>query len=79
MGVANEILQIDAGWQKIETIIAGRKVKMAKRIMNKEPTALARRTLEKATEIRTEWVRETESILRDKIPNLAQHSWKRTN
>ena len=35
MGVANEILQIDAGWQKIEKIIAGRKIKMAKRIMDK--------------------------------------------
>ena len=79
MGVANEILQIDAGWQKIETIIFGRKIKMEKRIMDKEPTALARRTLEKAVETRTEWVRETEGILRDRIPNLQRHNWRRIN
>ena len=48
MGVANEILQIDAGWNKIEAVIAARKIKMAKRIMSKEPGALARRTMEKA-------------------------------
>ena len=71
MGVANEILQIDAGWSKIETVIAARKIKMTKRIMSKEPNAHARRTMEKAIQIRTEWVRETESILKDRIPNLA--------
>ena len=35
MGVANEILQIDAGWCRIETLVAARKVKLAKRIMSK--------------------------------------------
>ena len=79
MGVANEILQIDAGWSKIETVIAARKIKIAKRIMSKEPSALARRTMEKAIEIRTEWTRETEGILKDRIPNLAMQSWKRVN
>ena len=43
MGVANEILQIDAGWNRIETVITARKIKMTKRIMSKEPNALARR------------------------------------
>ena len=52
---------------------------MAKRIMSKDPDALARRTLEKAIQIRTEWVRETEGILKDRLPNLAKQSWKRVN
>ena len=29
IGVANEILQIDAGWSRIETVTAVRKVKLA--------------------------------------------------
>ena len=37
MGVANEILQIDAGWCRIETLVAARKVKLAKRVMSKNP------------------------------------------
>ena len=44
---------------------------MTKRIISKEPSALARRTMEKAIQIRNEWVRKTESILKDRIPNLA--------
>ena len=48
MGTANEILQVDAGWSRIETLIAARKVKMVKRIVDKEPGAIVRRILEKA-------------------------------
>ena len=36
IGTTNEILQIDAGWCRIETLIAARKVKMVKRVMNIE-------------------------------------------
>ena len=79
MGTANEILQIDAGWSRIETIVAARKIKLARRIMNKSPQSIPRRMLEKAVQLRTEWTRETESLLKDEIPNLPRHRWSRTN
>ena len=73
MGKANEILQIDAGWCRIETLIAARKVKMVKRVMNKEQTANARRILIKAATQNTEWTTEVERIMRDKVIHANRH------
>ena len=79
MGTANEILQIDAGWCKIETLIASRKVKMVKRVMSKDQGAIVRRILEKAALQRTEWTREAEALMKEKIENVRKYKWGRTN
>ena len=79
MGTANEILQIDAGWCKIETLIAARKVKMVKRVMSKDQGAIVRRILEKAALQRTEWTREAEALMKDKIEKVRRYKWGRTN
>ena len=79
MGTANEILQVDAGWSRIETIVAARKVKMAKRVMNKEPGAIVRRLLTKANIQKTEWTREVERLMKDKIERMGGHKWGRVN
>ena len=70
---------MDAGWSRIETLIAARKVKMVKRIANKEPGAIVRRLLGKAATQRTEWTREVEKLIKDKIENTRGHKWGRVN
>ena len=79
MGTANEILQIDAGWCKIETLVASRKVKMVKRVMSKDQGAIVRRILEKAALQRTEWTKEAETLMKEKVVNVRRHKWGRIN
>lgn len=60
-------------------MIAARKVKMVKRVMSKEQDALARRILTKAALQKTEWTREVEILMKEKIENVRGQKWGQTN
>ena len=75
MGVANEILQIDAGWCKTETLVKTRKIKVIRRILDKPSHSTIKRILMKATNCNTEWTREAEAILKSKINEVAHQPW----
>ena len=59
--------------------MASRKVKMVKRVMSKDQGAIVRRILEKAALQRTEWTKEAETLMKEKVVNVRRHKWGRIN
>ena len=59
--------------------MASRKVKMVKRVMSKDQGAIVRRILEKAALQRTEWTKEAEALMKEKVVNMRRHKWGRIN
>ena len=52
---------------------------MVKRVMTKDQGAIVRRILEKAALQRTEWTREAEALMKEKVENARRYKWGRTN
>ena len=79
MGTANEILQIDAGWCRTSTIIDVRKVKLAKRISEKQDNAQVKRILIKAIQLNTQWCKEAAELTKIRLDHLPRITWKKIN
>ena len=78
-GTANEVLQIDAGWCRTETVIKARKIKLAKRISEKPDETITKRVMKKAAQLNTTWCKETKELTAIRPDHLARVPWKRIN
>lgn len=77
VGVANEVIHIDAGLEYMETTVRCRRVKLAQKVMNRPPSSLTKRVLLTVINVNTEWVRQVRADSGETVTNMLNRGEQR--